>query len=225
MPASRIAKSAAGRGGELLGDVLGEVAGEAGLAGPRRPAGDGPGDRGVEQADLGEVPGELLDLDQEAGGQARRGAPPTILTLTSAHWPLPRVADGIVAVLGRREQDPVVVGSGRRSWSRRCRRSSPYLSTPKSSTRRRISWAGLYEAGTSVQPAAGAGAAPGNGRLPGEPGRMVELQPERRREGRVVGRARCSWSPRRDPRRRCGSRRSGRSWTRRDRRPTRSARP
>ena len=43
----------------------------------------------------------------------------------------------------------------------------PYLSTPKSSTRMRISFAGLNDAGSDpVQPVAGVGAAPGNGAWP-----------------------------------------------------------
>ena len=44
---------------------------------------------------------------------------------------------------------------------------SPYLSTPKSSTRMRISRAGLKVAGSDpVQPVAGVGAAAGNGGWP-----------------------------------------------------------
>src|SRR5262245_28791105 len=47
---------------------------------------------------------------------------------------------------------------------------SPYLSTPKSRTRRRISLAGLNDAGSEPdQPVAGAGAAPGNGAWPADP--------------------------------------------------------
>ena len=47
---------------------------------------------------------------------------------------------------------------------------SPYLSVPKSMTRRRISIAGLNVAGSApVQPVAAVGAAPGNGAWPAKP--------------------------------------------------------
>ena len=59
-----------GRGRELLGEELGEVAGEARLARPRRPARDGAADRRVEEADARQVARQLLDLDEHAGGQA-----------------------------------------------------------------------------------------------------------------------------------------------------------
>src|SRR4051794_10034560 len=45
----------------------------------------------------------------------------------------------------------------------------PYLSTPASRTRRRISFAGLYDVGTFVQPVAFVGAAPANGGWPAYP--------------------------------------------------------
>ena len=65
---------------------------------------------------------------------------------------------------------------------------SPYLSVPKSRTRRRISIAGEYETGTLLQPDAGAGAAPAKGAWPANPAGMVELEPERSRHLRVIGR-------------------------------------
>ena len=112
------------RGGrELCGQELGEVAGEPGS----------PGQVGqVAIARLTEVwkrrtcdrsAGQLLDLDQHAGGLARRGRRRLIVTLTSAHSPSREVADGVGAVLGRGEEDPVVVGACRRWCCRRCRRS------------------------------------------------------------------------------------------------------
>ena len=62
----------------------------------------------------------------------------------------------------------------------------PYLSTPKSITRIRISIAGLNERGVFVQPVAATGAAPGNGSLAGEARWMVELEAERGDEVRRI---------------------------------------
>ena len=79
-----------GRRPELLREVLGEVAGEAGLARPVRPGRERAADGRVEQADAGQVAGQLLDLDEHAGGQPA-DAPPSIFTLTSAHSPSRRM--------------------------------------------------------------------------------------------------------------------------------------
>ena len=56
---------------------------------------------------------------------------------------------------------------------------SPYLSTPKSRTRRRISCAGLNVSGRSpVQPVAGTGAAPGKGAWPAKPAGWSNWSPK-----------------------------------------------
>ena len=57
------------RGRELLREELREVAGEAGLAGPRRPRCERARDGGVEEPDARQVRGQLLDLDEHAGGE------------------------------------------------------------------------------------------------------------------------------------------------------------
>ena len=80
--------------GNGLGEVLLEVAGEARARPARRPARDGARLTEVwNRRTCDEVAGQLLDLDEEAGGLAGAGAPPTILTLTSAHSPSREVAD------------------------------------------------------------------------------------------------------------------------------------
>ena len=52
------------------------------------------------------------------------------------------------------------------------------MSTPKSSTRRRISLAGLYDAGTLVQPVASVGAAPAKGAWPAKPAGWSNWSPK-----------------------------------------------
>ncbi len=58
-----------GGGGELLGNVLVEVAGESGLR-PANPGGVSARDGSVEKAHLGQVAGQLLDFNQETGSLA-----------------------------------------------------------------------------------------------------------------------------------------------------------
>ena len=97
-----------GGGGELRGQELVEF-GVAGLAGPGRPAGDRAGHRGVEQPDPGQVAGELLDLEQHASRLAGQAAAHD-RDLDVCPLALAQRGDGVGAVLGRREQDLVVVG-------------------------------------------------------------------------------------------------------------------
>ena len=98
-----------GRGRERLREVLREVAGEARLAGPRRPARDRTADGGVEEADTGEVPRQLLDPDEHAGRQAGRGAADD-LDLDVGPLALAEDADAVGRALRPREEDLVVVG-------------------------------------------------------------------------------------------------------------------
>ena len=95
------------RGRELLGDVVLERAAEAGLARPVRPRRDRARHRGVEEPDLREVAREPLDLDEEGAGLAVEvGALDRHLDV--GPLALAQVADAVVAVLRRREQDAVV---------------------------------------------------------------------------------------------------------------------
>jgi hypothetical protein len=97
------------RGGrEPLCDELGEVAGEAGRARPARPAGVGPGHRGVEEPHSGRVRRELLDLDQHAAGESVQGAAGDG-DLDVGQLALGQVRHPARAVLAAREQHPVVV--------------------------------------------------------------------------------------------------------------------
>ncbi len=54
----------------------------------------------------------------------------------------------------------------------------PYLSVPKSRTRRRISFAVLWDWGTLLQPAALVGAAPANGACPANPAGWSNCSPK-----------------------------------------------
>ena len=91
------------------------------------------GDRGVEQADLERSRGQLLDLDEHAGGLAVEVPPPTIFTLTSASWPFAEVGHGVGPALRAARTGPC------RSWCvpslvlSKIQAFSPYLSAPKSS--------------------------------------------------------------------------------------------
>ena len=96
------------RGREALGHVVLEAAGEARLAGPVRPARDRARHRGVEQADLREVGGEPLDLDEERAGLAVEGRWRSILTFTSAHSPSRRSATSSSPSLRGGEQHAVI---------------------------------------------------------------------------------------------------------------------
>ena len=108
-----------GRGRERLGEVLREVAGEAGLAGPRGPGRDRAADRRVEQADLREVRGQLLDLHEHARGLAVE-CPADDLHLDVGELTLGQGRDRV-----GRGSSCARTGPCRSSWSRRscCRRS------------------------------------------------------------------------------------------------------
>ena len=110
-----------GRGRERLREVLGEVAREAGLAGPRRPARDRAADGRVEEADAGQVAGQLLDLDEEAGGEPRRRAADD-LHLDVGPLALAKDADAVRGALRPSRRAPCRSSSCRRSCCRRSRR-------------------------------------------------------------------------------------------------------
>ena len=93
---------------ERLCHVLGEVAGEAGLARPAGPARVGASHRGVEQPNVRRVVGQLLHLDQHACGETRE-RPTDDRHLDIGQLALGQVGDLVGAVLAAREQHPVVV--------------------------------------------------------------------------------------------------------------------
>ena len=141
----------------------------------------------MEEAHLREVGGEPLDLDQHGAGLAVQVAA-LDRDLDVGPLALAQVADRVVAVLGGREQDAVVARPAVVAAVVDVGVEAVLVDgLPPSSTRRRISCAGLYELGTSVQPVA-ATAPPAGTAAAGEAGRVVELEAERGGErGRVVG--------------------------------------
>ena len=99
---------------ELLGDEVLERAGEAGLTLPVRPRGDGTCHRRVEQPHLGEVALQPLDLDEHRPGLAvervgREVRAAVDRDLDVGPLAFPQVGHLVVAVLGEREQHPVVL--------------------------------------------------------------------------------------------------------------------
>ena len=173
-----------GGGGRELGcEELVEL-GVPGLARPGRPAGVRAGDRGVEQAHAGEVGRQLLDPDQHPGGLAVQGA--TVdRDLDVGPLALGEVTHGVVAVLGRGEQDAVVVGGPVVRAVVQVRVQAvlvdPEVEHPQPHLHRRAVGVG-YVGPARRRSRVGAG----ERRLAAEAVRVVELQPERRDEAGVV---------------------------------------
>ena len=122
MPASRIAKSAAVE--------VGNVCARYSAKSPVKPGSPGHSARSRSRV-LTEVwnrrtcerfAGQLLDLDEHAGGLAVERAADD-LHLDVAQLALAQGGDGVGAALGRREQHLVVVDPAVVACSRRCRRS------------------------------------------------------------------------------------------------------
>ena len=184
MPASRTAKSPACDDGKRSATKSSNVPVKPGLAGPRRPGRDGPGDRRVEQPHLGEIGPQPLDLDEHRAGLAVEGS--TLdRDLDVGPLALAQVADGVVAVLRRREQDPVVlrpavvfgvvdVGVEPVLVDAEVEHAEPHL------LRRAVGRGDIAPAGGRRRLRLG------EPRLAGEAVRVIELQPERGRERRRV---------------------------------------
>ncbi len=184
MPASRMAKSADCEEGNFCATYSSKSPVKPGLRPASRPGRERPGHGGVEQAHLGEVRRQLLDLDQEARGLAGERAA-EIFTLTSAHWPLPSVATAFAASLPGAKSTSVVVGLlvvGRVEDVG----VEPVLVRPEVEhpqphfLRRAVGLGNVGPAGRIDRRGAG------KWRLSRKPGRVIELQAERRDEIREV---------------------------------------
>ena len=108
-PASRIGEVGGGRGRERLREVLLEVAGEARLAGPRRPGRERAADGGVEQADAARGRAVSSSTLTSMPAVLPSSAPPTDLDLDVGPLALGQVADRVGRALRAREQHLVVV--------------------------------------------------------------------------------------------------------------------
>ncbi len=187
------------RGRELLGEVLLEVAGEAGLAGPRRPGRERARDGGVEQAHARQVARQLLDLDEEAGGLAvervrgrrRRRRRDVEDDLDVGPLALGEGADDVrrSAAARPREEDLVVVGRAVVRAVEDVGVQAVLVDRGTAVEHPKAHLLGRAERRGNVRPRAGRNdRGLGHGGLAGSriAVRMIELEPERRDERRVV---------------------------------------